>query len=130
MISPTYLLHNIFAGHGLEKDRQLLICVIGRTREQIAMWKMWYCKCVILCVLVSCYSMVAGKKVPPDLRVKNLVLSTVTREVDLRSPLVKQKVTMVVENKGSAPVNSMFYTVEPQLAAKVAYIGAQVSSYV
>lgn len=65
-------------------------------------------------------------KAPPDNRVEALELATVTREVDLTSPLVKQKVTMVLENKGSKAVTVMLYTVEPQLADKVAHISAQV----
>lgn len=84
-------------------------------------------KCVLVSVaLVFCVGLVAGKKGPPDNRVESLELTSVTREVDLTSPLVKQKVTMVVENKANKAVSSVYYTVERQLANKLAYIGAQV----
>lgn len=79
-----------------------------------------------LVVLVLCVGVAVSGKPPPDNRVETLELSTVTREVDLTSPLVKQKVTMVVENKGSKAVSTLLYTVEPQLAQKLAYITAQV----
>lgn len=81
-------------------------------------------------LLVLCIGVVVGAKLPPDDRVEALELSRVTREVDLSSPLVKQKVIMVVENKGSKPVTSVLYTVEPQLSGKVGYINAQVSTLV
>lgn len=83
-------------------------------------------RCLAACfVLVLCAGVVAGRS-PPNTRVEALELVTVTREVDLTTPLVKQKVTMVVENKGSKPISILLYTVEPQLASKVSYIGAQV----
>lgn len=78
-------------------------------------------------LLVLCVSGGVRAKGPPDNRVEALELATVTREVDLTSPLVKQKVTMVLENKGSKAVTSVLYTVEPQLEDKVAFISAQVS---
>ena len=81
-------------------------------------------------VLVLCIGVAVGVKSPPDNRVEALELSRVTREVDLSSPLVKQKVIMAVENKGSTPVTSVLYMVEPQLAGKVGYITAQVSTLV
>lgn len=77
---------------------------------------------VLICTIAA-----SGAKMPADARVEALELSRVSREVELNSPLVKQKVTMVIENKGSKPVNSLLYLVEPQLAEKVAYIGAHVS---
>ena len=81
---------------------------------------------VLILVGCVCVSLVAGRKGPPDNRVEQLELSRVTREVDLSSPLVKQVVTMVVDNKGSKPVTNVLYTLESQLAKKVAFIGAQV----
>lgn len=82
---------------------------------------------VLLLVAVFCLRFGADAKPPPDNRVEALELSTVTREVDVTSPLMKQRVKMVVENKGSKPVTAVLYTVEPQLADKVAFISAQVS---
>lgn len=81
----------------------------------------------LLVVVALCVCVASGGKGPPDNRVEQLELSRVTREVDLTSPLVKQKVTLAVENKGSKPVTNFLYTVESQLARKVAYISAQVS---
>lgn len=84
-------------------------------------------RCVLLVLAVLCsVGSSWGKKVPPDNRVEALELTSVTREVDLTSPLVKQKVTMVIENKASKAVSSVYYTLERQLAKKLAYIGAQV----
>lgn len=77
-------------------------------------------------LLVLCFSGDVLAKGPPDNRVEALELSTVTREVDLTSPLVKQKVTMVLENKGSKAISVMLYTVESPLVDKLAYINAQV----
>lgn len=81
---------------------------------------------LVAVVLVMWVHVAAGGKGPPDGRVEGLQLSRVTREVDLTSPLVKQKVIMVVDNKGSKPVTHVIYSVESQLGDKVAYIGAQV----
>ena len=81
----------------------------------------------VLFLLMLCSSFSAFAKQPADTRVEELTLSRVTREVDLTSPLVKQKVTMALENDGPKPVSVVLFTVEPQLAGKVAYIGAQVS---
>lgn len=81
-----------------------------------------------LCVVAFFSTFTLGSsKTAPNNRVGNLELSTVTRNVDLTTPLVKQKIVMVVENKGPKAVTSMLYAVEPQLADKVTYIGAQVS---
>ena len=84
---------------------------------------------VMLLVVVALHAdVVTCRKGPPDNRVEQLELTRVTREVDLASPLVKQKVTMVVENKGSKPVNNVLYVVESQLSKRVGYISAQVST--
>ena len=74
----------------------------------------------LLCLVVM------GKKGPADNRVEALELTSVTREIDLTSPLVKQKVTMVVENKASKSVSALYFTVERQLAKRLAFIDAQV----
>ncbi len=85
---------------------------------------------VVAVALLFCLCLVMGKKEPRDHRVEALELTSVTREVDLTSPLVKLKVTMVVENKASKAVSSVYYTVERQLAKKLAYIDAQVKRFV
>lgn len=58
----------------------------------------------------------------------NIVLSSVSREVDLTTPLVQQKVTMVIENKGSSAVTQFSYSVDPSLSSKTSYLSAKVSS--
>lgn len=58
----------------------------------------------------------------------NLVLSSVSRELDLTTPLVKQKVTMVVENRGSSAVTQFLFSIDSSLTSKVSYLGAKVSS--
>ena len=84
-------------------------------------------RCALLAVIVlCCLSLTWGRRSPPDNRVEALEITSVTREIDLTSPLVKQKVTMVIENKAAKAVSSVYYTVERQLAKKLAYIGAQV----
>ncbi len=85
-------------------------------------------RCGTIALLLSFSTAVLAGS-PPDDRVASLVLSTVTREIDARTPLVKQKVTMVVENQGSKPVNFVLYTVDPTLKGKVAYVGAQVKMW-
>jgi hypothetical protein len=84
-------------------------------------WRLRY-----VALFAACVCGVLGAKSPPDNRVETLELSTVTREVDLTSPLVKQKVTMVVENKGTKAVTAVLYTVEPRLVQRLGYISAQV----
>ncbi len=59
---------------------------------------------------------------------ESLVLSSVSRELDLTTPLVQQKVTMVLENTGSTAVSQFKFTVDPSLASKTSFIGAKVSS--
>ena len=56
----------------------------------------------------------------------NVLLSRVARVLDLTTHLVKQKASITVENGGEGPLRSFLYTVEPSLANKLAYIGAQV----
>ena len=56
-----------------------------------------------------------------------LVLSSVSREIDLTTSLVQEKVTAVLQNKGDIPVNQFVYLVDPILADRASYIGVQVS---
>ncbi len=58
----------------------------------------------------------------------SLVLSSVSRELDLTTPLVQQKVTMVIENTGSNAVSEFKFTVDPSFASKTSFVGAKVSS--
>ena len=57
---------------------------------------------------------------------ENLVLSSVSREIDLTTVLVQQKVTMVVENQGDSAVSQFTYTVDPSMGSKASYVGAKV----
>ena len=65
---------------------------------------------------------------PPDNRVEALEITRVTRDVDLTTSLAKEKVTMVVENKGKKSCTYVLYTVEPLVANNLAYISAEVSN--
>ena len=57
---------------------------------------------------------------------ENLVLSSVSREIDLTTVLVQQKVTMVIENQGDSAVSQCTYTVDPSMGGKASYVGAKV----
>ena len=57
---------------------------------------------------------------------ENFVLSSVSREIDLTTSLVQQKVTMVIENQGDSAASQFTYTVDPSMGSKVSYIGAKV----
>ena len=88
-------------------------------------WRM--AGCLHAFVLVLSLALASAGKLPPDNRLEELTLSRVTREVDLTTPLVKEKVTFVVKNDGNKSVSYVMYTVESHLANNVAYINAQVS---
>ena len=80
-----------------------------------------------LCVVsAGLFSVCSGRQQPLDNRVEALEVTRVTRDVDLTSPLAKEKVTMAVENKGKKPTTYVLYAVDPRLAKNVAYIGAEV----
>ena len=57
---------------------------------------------------------------------KDITVLRMARELDLASQLVKQKVTITFQNSGTKPVASFLYTVDPALAGKLSYVGAQV----
>ena len=61
-------------------------------------------------------------------RIDKLEWSVVTRELDLTSALVKEKTTVVIENKDTKSVSHFLYTVQRGAADKLAYIGGQVSA--
>jgi len=86
--------------------------------------RLWWALCV---VSVGLFSVCSGKQQPPDNRVEALEITRVTRDVDLTSPLAKEKVTMVVENKGKKSVAYVLYAVDPKLVKNMAFINAEVS---
>lgn len=57
---------------------------------------------------------------------KDITVLRMARELDLTSQLVKQKVSITLQNIGVKPVASFLYAVDPVLAEKLAYVGAQV----
>lgn len=59
---------------------------------------------------------------------ENIVLSSVTREIDLKTPLVQQKTTMVVENQGESAFSQFVFAVDPTTASQVSYIGAKLET--
>ncbi len=73
-----------------------------------------------LCLLVF-----TGRAVADDPS-EDLVFTRVAREIDLRSHLVKQDVSLTMENTGARPLSSFLYTVDTGLADSLAYLGAEV----
>ena len=61
-------------------------------------------------------------------RLDKLEFNLVTRELDLTSALVKEKTTLVIENKDSKSISHFLFTVQRGASDKLAYIGGQVSS--
>ncbi|KAL5475024.1 hypothetical protein EMCRGX_G027071 [Ephydatia muelleri] len=59
---------------------------------------------------------------------KDITVLRMARELDLASQLVKQKVTITFQNSGTKPVASFLYTVDPALAGKLSYVGAQLEN--
>lgn len=80
-----------------------------------------------LCVFLVGLRVVLSGRQPPDNRVEALEITRLTRDVDLTSPLAKEKVTMVIENKGKKPTNYVLYAVDPRLTGNVAHISGEVS---
>ena len=60
----------------------------------------------------------------------NLKVIHASRVVDLTSPVVRQTVTLSLENSGSSPVSSFIYLVDPNTAANLAFIDAKVRDFV
>lgn len=85
-----------------------------------------------LCVLVIAWCLVGATQVASaqDKRIDKLEFSAVTREIDLTSNLVKEKTTIVVENKDQKTISSFLYTIPRSAADKLAYIGGQVTASV
>ena len=83
-----------------------------------------------LCVVVIVWCLVAATQAAPsqDKRIDKLEFSAVTRELDLTSNLVKEKTTIVVENKDQKSISSFLYTIPRSAADKLAYIGGQVKA--
>ena len=80
-----------------------------------------------VCVLVMAWCLVAAMaQVSQDKRIDKLEFSAVTREIDLTSNLVKEKTTIVVENKDQKSISWFLYTIPRSAADKLAYIGGQV----
>ena len=80
-------------------------------------------------MLVLAWCLVAAAQAAPskdDKRIDKLEFSAVTREIDLTSNLVKEKTTIVVENKDQKSVSSFLYTIPRAAADKLAFIGGQV----
>jgi hypothetical protein len=79
-----------------------------------------------LCVVLIAWCLVAATKASQDKRIDKLEFSAVTREIDLTSNLVKEKTTIVVENKDQKSISWFLYTIPRSAADKLAYIGGQV----
>ena len=77
-------------------------------------------------VLVGCLMVAVHAAPSQDERIAKLEFSAVTRELDLTSNLVKEKTTIVLENKDEKSVSSFLYTIPRSAADKLAYIGGKV----
>ncbi len=61
---------------------------------------------------------------------KDLIFTRVARQVDLRSHLFKQDVSLTMENTGAHPISWFLYTVDTSLDSKLAFIGAEVRLFI
>jgi len=57
---------------------------------------------------------------------KDLVVTSAERSIDLVSQLAKINTKLVITNGGQGTVKSIHYTVDPNVAEKVAFVGATV----
>ena len=69
---------------------------------------------------VSCFA--SQESVNPD-----VIIAKVARSVDVSTHLPRINSAVTLENNGKSAVRSFIYGVEPELADKLAYIGAVVS---
>ena len=60
----------------------------------------------------------------------DVVVTRVARELDLTTHLVKQRVSITIENGGDRPLSSFHFIVDSNLVNKMAYIGATVCTAV
>ena len=77
-------------------------------------------------VIVWCLVAAIQAATSQDKRIDKLEFSAVTRELDLTSNLVKEKTTIVMENKDEKTISSFLYTISRSAADKLTYIGGQV----
>ena len=78
---------------------------------------------VCICVLLH----LALCKTNSDSIDKNIVNAKIERKIDISTHLVKTSTSITLENKGSSPVKSFLFALEPSLKNSVAFLGASVS---
>ena len=86
------------------------------------------CKMKVLCVVSLVSLLLASVSCAADEVSRDVVLSYVSRDLDLTTHLVKERTSLTVENGGLPPLRWFLYTVDPSISSKLAYIGAQVRS--
>ena len=89
------------------------------------------CTCkmkVLLCVVSLLSLLLASVSCAADEVSRDVVLSYVSRDLDLTTHLVKERTSLTVENGGKGSLRWFLYTVDPSISSKLAYIGAQVRS--
>ena len=78
---------------------------------------------ILLSLLVVRYSLAEE---PND----KLLITRASRELDVTSQIVKQSVSLTVQNEGDSPAKSLLYTVDSSISQRLAYIQAVVSIYI
>ncbi|KAK3762792.1 hypothetical protein RRG08_040489 [Elysia crispata] len=75
---------------------------------------------IVLCLLLQ----LTFCKTNTDTIDKNIVNAKIDRKIDISSHLVKTSTSVTLENKGTSPVRSFLFSVEPLLKNSIAFIGA------
>ena len=82
----------------------------------------------MLCVVSFLSLLLVSLSCAADEVSRDVVLSYVSRDLDLTTHLVKERISLTVENGGESSLRWFLYTVDPSISSKLAYIGAQVRS--
>jgi len=77
----------------------------------------------VLLVAAMAAALAAGESINPD-----LVIKSVERSIDITTQLAKINYKIALENTGKASVKFFLFSVDPKLAAKVAFVGATAGS--
>ena len=79
---------------------------------------------ILLSTILLATCLASQESVNPD-----IVIAKVARSVDVSTHLPRINSAVTLENTGKSAVRSFIYGIEPELADKVAYIGAVVSIF-
>lgn len=95
-------------------------CACGYEQGWRKMERVLLSVCSVLAVLALAQANGAAQN-------SNIVLSSISREIDLTTSLVKQKVTAVLLNNGAAHVDQFIFLVDSVLADKASFTSAKVA---